>query len=272
MNHRTRWLGALPLALLLSASPLWAEFTLVLKNGRRITVKSYREEGRMIKFYGAGGEIGIPRDQIESIVKAGEEGRGFDIGGEAVPETPAPQARPESGKTAAAPETTSESATPSNKAEQAAADLKAKEEEDYREKLSKIGGQLKEAEDRYLSASRGNNSRDPSVLETEDAIRRRNDDINSRLRDAQHNPAPPSDAGSLKLSTPSPFVGAPPTTTELRPGEVVPAVAPPPAAYTDREKTLSELRSRMNQLSLERTRLIEEMKRKNLDTGESAPP
>ena len=50
--------------------PVWADYTLVLKNGRRITVQSYREEGRMIKFRGLGGDIGISRDQIQSIQKA----------------------------------------------------------------------------------------------------------------------------------------------------------------------------------------------------------
>src|SRR3989338_10237411 len=71
--------------------PLFAEYTLVLKNGRRITVQSYREEGCMIKFPGMGGEIGIARDQIQSILKAGEpESRGMSIIGlEKAPTLPA---------------------------------------------------------------------------------------------------------------------------------------------------------------------------------------
>ena len=36
-----------------------AQYVLVLKNGRQITVQSYREDGTMIKFNGLGGEIGI---------------------------------------------------------------------------------------------------------------------------------------------------------------------------------------------------------------------
>ena len=52
------------------AGPALADYTLVLKNGRRITVQSYREEGRMIKFHGLGGDIGISKDQIQSIEKA----------------------------------------------------------------------------------------------------------------------------------------------------------------------------------------------------------
>src|SRR3989338_11669093 len=66
--------------LLCIAEPLYAQHTLVLKNGRRITVQSYREEGGMIKFPGMGGEIGIKRDQIQSILKAGEsETRGMSL-------------------------------------------------------------------------------------------------------------------------------------------------------------------------------------------------
>jgi len=53
--------------LLGSAVSLSAEYVLVLKNGRQITVQSYREEGSMIKFPGFGGEIGISRDQIRTI-------------------------------------------------------------------------------------------------------------------------------------------------------------------------------------------------------------
>ena len=44
-------------------------------NGRAITVQSYREEGKMIKFYGLGGEIGLSKDQIQAIRKTGEGGR-----------------------------------------------------------------------------------------------------------------------------------------------------------------------------------------------------
>ena len=70
---------------------LFAEYTFVLKNGRRITVQNYREEGGTIKFYGLGGEIGIARDQIQSIKEGGEsEGRGMVFPGvEKTPPRPA---------------------------------------------------------------------------------------------------------------------------------------------------------------------------------------
>ncbi len=60
--------------------PASADYTLVLKNGGRITVQSYREEGSMIKIRGLGGEMGIPKDQIQTILKAGEtERQGLSI-------------------------------------------------------------------------------------------------------------------------------------------------------------------------------------------------
>ena len=49
-----------------------ADYTIVLKNNRRITVKNYWEESGMVKFRGLGGEIGIGKQQIHSIVPASE--------------------------------------------------------------------------------------------------------------------------------------------------------------------------------------------------------
>src|SRR3972149_5161018 len=80
-----------------------AQYTLVLKNGGRITVQTYREEGGMIKFQGLGGEIGLAKDPIKAILKPGEkEERGMVVPGlEGVRAAPA-EAKPE-GKEAAAP-------------------------------------------------------------------------------------------------------------------------------------------------------------------------
>ena len=55
--------------LLYAAASAHADYVLVLKNGRQITVQSYREEGSMIKFTGLGGEIGISKEQIETVRK-----------------------------------------------------------------------------------------------------------------------------------------------------------------------------------------------------------
>ena len=58
-----------------------ADYTIVLKNNRRITVKNYWEESGMVKFRGLGGEIGIGKRQIHSIVPASEAGvQGIIVG------------------------------------------------------------------------------------------------------------------------------------------------------------------------------------------------
>ncbi|MGH7770198.1 MAG: hypothetical protein ACREQP_22330 [Candidatus Binatia bacterium] len=250
-----------------------AQYTLVLKNGRRITVQAYREEGQTIKIYGIGGEIGIPRAEVQSILRAGEEGRGLDLRGTEGMEGEV--SRPEGQEPR--PEGPGAATTPA----EATPDQRAKEEEDYRKRIEEVTAQLNSVKDRYLAETRASSSRDPMLLETDEAIRARNEDLSSRLKDLQHNPEPPSDAGPVKLSVPSAFTGQPPGKAEIRPGEGLntagipiytppvasPAVRPPPPAYTEREKELSDLRSRLNQLVKERERLIEEMKQKNFDTG-----
>jgi hypothetical protein len=260
-------------AILSYPSILPAQYTLVLKNGRRITVQAYREEGQLIKIYGIGGEIGIPRADVQSILRAGEEGRGFDLRGTEGVEGEG--ARPEAQE--ARPEGVGTATTPAD----AIPDQRAKEEEEYRRRIEEVTAELNSVKDQYLAETRASSSRDPMLLETDEAIRARNEDLSSRLKDLQHNPAPPADAGPVKLSVPSAFTGQPPGKAEIRPGEGLntagipiytppvtsPAVQPPPPAYSDREKELSDLRSRLNQLVKERERLIEEMKQKNFDTG-----
>jgi hypothetical protein len=250
-----------------------AQYTLVLKNGRRITVQSYREEGQSIRIYGIGGEIGIPRAEVQSILRAGEEGRGLDLRG--IEGIEGEVSRPEGQEPR--PEGAGATTTPA----EATPDQRAKEEEDYRKRIEEVTAELNSVKDRYIAETRASSSRDPMLLETDEAIRARNEDLNSRLKDLQHNPEPPSDAGPVRLSVPSPFTGQPTGKAEIRPGEGLntagipiytppvtsPAVRPPPPAYSEREKELSDLRSRMNQLVKERERLIEEMKQKNFDTG-----
>jgi hypothetical protein len=52
-----------------------AEYVVVLKNGRQLTVQSYREEGSTVKIRGLGGELGIPKEQIQSISKSPQNDR-----------------------------------------------------------------------------------------------------------------------------------------------------------------------------------------------------
>ena len=53
-----------------SVTPLFADYTLILKNGRIITVEAYTEEGGMIIFSSYGGEIGIAKENVQSIIPA----------------------------------------------------------------------------------------------------------------------------------------------------------------------------------------------------------
>ena len=256
-----------------TASPALSDYVLVLKNGRRIRVQSYREEGAAIKFRGLGGEVGIGKDQVQSIEKMGETG-GPGSGTAAISpnQQPAPDERP----TAARPDE-----RPSSAEEE-----RAKEEREYQQKLSEITQQLKETRDQYSQALRGTTSLDPSLLTNEEEIKKLNDDAAARRLDAQANPVDP---GVLKLQTPSPFSSLPPVTIEesaRRPLQsqqrdfstpaandvAVPAPAQPtvegsPLNYTDRQKELSDLRNQALQLEKYRQKLIDEMKQKNFSTG-----
>jgi hypothetical protein len=255
------------LAFFCSPAALFADYTLVLKNGGRITVQSYREEGGMIKFRGLGGEIGISKDQIRSILKgSATESPGFrPPGAELTTSAPPSASREEKAKIDAKDAAKEKVQSPEEKL----AEERAKEEKEYQSKVKEITEQLKAAKDRYALATKGTSGPDPTLLNTEEAIRARQDDLISRLRDRQYNPAGPSDAGGVKLSTPSPFTGAPPTITELHPSQVTPGpvVDSPLPNYSATEKQLSEMRNHINQLTKERERLIQEMREKNFNTG-----
>ena len=139
--------------------PVWADYTLVLKNGRRITVQSYREEGRMIKFRGLGGDIGISRDQIQSIQKA-------DPGEPTLDQTQLQES-------AVAPQVPERPLI--------AEEEKAKEEKEYQQKLLELTGQLKEVRDRYSELLRGTTSPEPSQLVTEEQIKASRGNVISRF-------------------------------------------------------------------------------------------
>ena len=60
------------------AAPALADHTIVLKNGRRMTVQSHREEGPTIKVPALCGELGIPTSK--TILKSGQTaGQGLVI-------------------------------------------------------------------------------------------------------------------------------------------------------------------------------------------------
>lgn len=257
------------------AAPSSADYTLVLKNGRRITVQSYREDGGMIKFYGIGGEIGISRDQVQSILKAGDpQSRGMSLLGterpSVGPTTTGQEEKLEAGQAPAGQSKAEGKGAGSDQSQEkvlSPGEEKAKEEKEFQSKVKQLTDQIKSARDRYSQATRGSSGPEPTLLNSEEAIRARTDDLMSRLRDVQYNPAGPSDAGGVKLTTPSPFAGAPSTTIELRPGQIAPRVESPLPTYTGKEKDLSDLRGQINQLQKERERLIEQMKQKSFETG-----
>ena len=222
------------------AGPVWADYTLILKNGRRITVQSYREEGRMIKFHSLGGEIGISKDQIQSIQKADPGELALD------------QSQRQGPSASQAPQRLV-----------TAEEERAKEEREYQQKLVDITSQLKEVRDRYSELLRGTTSPEPSQLVTEEQIKASRADVISRFRDATSNPSEPA---PVRLLTPSPFSSLPPTVTE----EYPPARAPTtyenlPETETQRE--FSELRNQAIELDKEREKLISEMRQKNMSIG-----
>ena len=233
------WL--LILFLYCSMNPASADYTLVLKNGRRITVQNYREEGRMIKFYGFGGETAISKDQIQSIQQAD-------------PGEPAQQ-QSQFQKPGVSPQPAKRPLTPEEE--------KANEEKEYQQKLLELTAQLKEARDRYSQLLRGTTSPEPSQLVTEEQIKAGQADVISRFRDATSNPSEPA---PVRLLTPSPFSSLPPTITEEQP----PARAPTTyenLPYTATQKEFSDLRNQAIELDKERERLINEMRQKNMSIG-----
>ena len=220
-----------------------AQYVLVLKNGRQITVQSYREEGSMIKFSSMGGDIAIGKDQVQSIRRAGEADRS------AVPSPPVdratPSTPPQLPSTVVKPAAARPSTPPLSSEDQIAKD-RAEEEKLYQDKIKELTEQLKELRERYSLITRGNKGSEPSFFTTEEAFRGHQEDLLSRLRDAQYKAQGlPSGANAT----------SPPFSLD----------APP--AYSERQKQLSELRTRIGELEKNRERLIAEMKAKKFETG-----
>jgi hypothetical protein len=228
---------------LLWAVSVWADYVILLKNGRQITVQNYREEAAMIKFFTLGGEIAISKEQIQAIHRAAEADRTAPPS-LALDQLPAP-ATQEPAVTEAKP-SPAKPAPPPVKPEEQLAKQRAEEEKDYQRKVKDLTEQLRDVRDRYSLSTRGNKGPEPSFFTTEEAYRGHQEDLLSRLRDAQNR--------SQGLETGS-AAKAPPFSVD------------PPPAYSDKQKELSDLRSRMIQLENERQKLIDEMKAKNFDSG-----
>jgi hypothetical protein len=112
--------------------------------------------------------------------------------------------------------------------------------------IKKIDDQLKELRNRYATETRGNAGSDPFLFTTEEAFRGHQEDLLSRVRDAQYR-AQGLPAGGEAQS--------PPLSTN------------PPPAYSEKQKLLSSLRNQLHELESEREGVIAEMKRRDMDTG-----
>jgi hypothetical protein len=208
-----------------------AQSVLVLKNGRQITVQSYRTEGSMIKFQGLGGEIAIPKDQIQSILKAGQT----DRPGLSMSELEAPPRQPTTAVQKPSPPPAREVARPPSPIEtQPTTDVD--EAKEYQARLAEVTQKLEAAKEKYFTATQGGGT---ASNVTKEGLRSWTMDLASRIHDSQKLPG-----GGGPGSTP-------PT----------PPYAP---TYTGREKELSDLRIEIDRLQNERDALIQEMKSKNI--------
>ncbi len=249
---------------------LYADYTLHLKNGRYITVKEYREEDGKIKIYVPGGEISIAKVKIESITRVVGEGewQGMILPNAEPSSTEAVETRQEEEKVAT-PGPLGEGEVEEKKeepvgikkkaktSEELLKERRAKEEKEYQEKVREITGRIKVLRDRYSLATKGRFRPKPSLLDTEEAIRARTANLMSRLRDEQNNTkeSKPVEWSATIFKT---------RKQSRKVARLTLKVSPPNRA---KEKKLSMLRAQMTQLHNERERLIEEMKRKNFNTG-----
>lgn len=236
-----------------------AQYVLVLKNGRQIFVQSYREEASMVKFYGFGGEIGISKDQIKAVRKAGEaDSSSLSVSG-------TERAQPSSTQPI---KPASETVPPSTEEKQLAPEEeRAKEEKEYQQKLIDVTLKLRAVQDNYSQAVRGTTSGDPNLQSSQEQRSATQDDVISRFREAA---SKPSDPAPVKLLTPSPFSSLPPTLVEDRPAERAPTYYDN-LPTNDRQNELTNFRNQAVQLELERERLLNEMKQRNFDSIKIIP-
>jgi hypothetical protein len=208
-----------------------AQYVIVLKNGRQLTVQSYREEGSTVKIQGLGGELGIPKEQIQSISKAGQNDRpGLNLNSLENASRSAPvAAKPSAGTPAKRPNDVSADSIDTNSS------VNAEEEKEYRRKLAEVTQKLESARKRYLEASSAGNT---GAKFEKEGIRSWTADLAARIQDSQK-------AGGGPASTPLAWTF--------------------PAPYTPKAKELSDMRMDVEKLEKERNDLIQEMKSKNIE-------
>jgi len=209
-----------------------AQYVVVLKNGRQLTVQSYREEGSTVKIQGLGGELGIPKEQIQSISKSGQIDRpGLNIGNLESTSRSAPVApKPTPNLPARGPSEVSGSTN-------GAPGVTADEEREYRQRLAEVTQKLESARKHYYEVTQGGGS---GSNVSKEGLRAWTMDLSSRIHDSQKVPG-----GG----------GAPDT----------PPAKPYAPQYTPLGKELSDLRIEIDSLEKTRNDLIQEMKSKNID-------
>ena len=238
---RHRWSAVIVAVFLWPARTASADYTVTLNNGRQISVESYREEGDTIRFVTLGGEIAIVKDQVRSIHKRSADAP------PTVTVTQPPTTSAIRDRSAAEPRTDAPKTNPSKVQSQSeATDQRAREEKEYEKRLKELTQQINELRDRYSLLTRGNTGSEPVLFTTEEAFRGHQEDLLSRLRDAQ-NRAQGLETGSASKSPPF-------------------SLNPPPA-YSEKQRELSDLREKMNRLETERLQLIGEMRQKNFAAG-----
>ena len=217
-----------------------AQYVVVLKNGGQLTVQNYREEGSMIKFSGASGEIAINKDQVQLIRRA--DASESAVAPRVSLDRPPPPTAAETSPPSAQPEVKS----PAVSLDQQRAKKRAEEAKAYEDRLKQLTAQLKEERERYSLMTRGNKGPEPSFFTTQEAFKGQQDDLLSRLRDAQ-NRAQGLPTGSA-ASSPQFSLDAPP-------------------AYTEKQRELSDLRARIGDVENERQRVIDEMRGTGFEVG-----
>jgi hypothetical protein len=232
MNSRRLGFLILSTGLYLPA-PTFADYTIVLKNGRRMTVQSYREEGSTIKVPALGGEFGIPKEQIETILNAGQTaGQGLNISDLATSKRESPTVQK---PTRILSPDSQNSAVPIN----ASSPANAEEAKDYQKRLSEVSQKLELAKQQYYTATQGGGT---ASNVSKEGLKAWAMDLASRIHDSQKMPG----GGGAQSSPPS---------------------QPYAPSYTAKEKELSNLRIQIDGLQKERDELIDEMNSKNIPVG-----
>jgi len=265
---------------------LFADYTIVLENGRRITVKNYWEESGMVKFHGLGGEIGIARKQIQSIVQATEtEPQGIVI---AMIKN-SPMVITPTVNLLASGEDVAETPPSPNVRQFEVEDQLARE---YQDTYRDLAQQIESRRELRWLITRGTTSPDPILLNSVRVINARIDDLLSRVKDAQVDPARSRGTGIVNLEVGSPFGGGRMIMGLRHGGKFIPGrvttyrvdVARPGKVgfpdrvsrrpghvllpeYTYRQRELSELRNQLINLYDQRKQLVQDMKDRGIFTG-----